>query len=222
MNKNEIINELRDDNEYYHGKGRDYLSASDINGILDGTYTKEIVDQEWKSHFEIGKMFHVQTLEPEKLGKFKIKDVKRRMAGEEFIKRSEAEMVAKMKLSHDADVTARGLLYGPGVEYEVPNIVDIEGIPFKGKADCLNPQLGWCVDLKSTSRIDFFNESIKKWYVAQLWCYYKIFGLPTAYIVVDKKTLETKVIYPPKHFYAQGKALVLEAIQKYKDHYLNV
>ena len=221
MTNEQIVDKLRDDDEYYGGLGREYLSASDIGDILDGTYTKIPQDREWKPHFEIGKMFHVQTLEPHKLGKFDVRDVPRRFAGEEFIKYKEAMMVENMKHSHDAHITARGLLYGPEVNYEQPGITTIEGIPFKGKADCLNPLVGWCVDLKSTGRIQYFSDSISKWYTAQLWIYYKLFGLPTAYVVVDKTSLETQVIYPPKHFYAQGKAKVLEAIDIYKRDYQN-
>ena len=222
MTNEQIVEKLRDDDEYYTGIGRNFLSASDIGDILDGTYSKIPQDREWKPHFEIGKMFHVQTLEPEKMGKFDVRDVPRRGNGETFIKASEAKMVANMKVSHDAHIPARGLLYGPDVNYEQPAIMTLEGVPFKGKADCLNPNVGWCVDLKSTARMHHFNESIGKWYTAQLWIYYKLFGLPTAYVVVDKRTMECKVIYPPKHFYAQGKAKVLEAIGIYKRNYQNV
>ena len=218
-NNGEIIELLRDDNEYYTGVGRDYLSASDISNILDGSYTKEVQDREWKIHFEIGKYFHVQTLEPHKLDKFTIKDVARRKAGDQYLKTSEVEMLKDMKASHDASLEARGLLYGPGVEYEVPMVGEIEGIPFKGKMDCSNPMLGWCVDLKSTSNLEGFGVSIEKWYCPQLWIYWKLSGMPTAYVAVDKKTLETQVIYPSKHFYALGKAQVLKAIEIYKNEY---
>ena len=215
-----VIDLLRDDNEYYTGVGRDYLSASDIQDIIDGTYTKEIQEREWKIHFEVGKYFHVQTLEPHKLDRFDVRDVARRKAGDQYLKQKEVDNLREMKLSHDRSNEARGLLYGPGVEYEVPMVGEIEGVKFKGKADCLNPMLGWCVDLKSTSNIDNFGVSIEKWYGPQLWIYWKLSGLPTAYVVVDKKTLETKIIYPSKHFYALGKAKVLKAIEIYKRDYV--
>ena len=219
MKENEIIDKLRNDDEYYGGLGRDYLSASDISGILDGTYSKTPV-REWKQVFEMGKYFHVQTLEPEKLGNFIVKDVPRRKKGEEFLKQSEVEIVKAMKLSHDRNIEARGILYGPEVEYEVPAITTIEGIPFKGKADIINESIGYLGDLKSTSNLYNFDSSIEKWYCAQLWVYWKLFGKPTVYIVVDKTTLETQVIYPSKHFYALGKALVLKAIDIYKSEYV--
>lgn len=217
MEENDIIERLKDDDQYYNGVGRDYLSASDIGNILEGTYTKIPDRSDWKPHFEIGKYFHVQTLEPHKLDTFDVRDVKRRMAGEQFLKQNEVWMCEDMKKSHDADINARGILYGPDVQYEIPAITTIEGIPFKGKCDILNPAIGYLGDLKSTSNLQGFDDSIRKWYCPQLWIYWKLFGLPTAYIAVDKRSLETEVIFPEQHFYAQGKAMVLEAIQIYKN-----
>ena len=216
---------LVDDNLYY-GEVRDYaISASSIGGLLDGSFGND--SSEWKKHFEIGKLFHVQTLEPEKLGKFDIRDVSRRKKGDEFLKQSEADMCAAMKVSHDSNATARGVIYGPGVQYEVPSYTVIEGVLFIGKADIVNPQIGYLGDLKSTGNFDGFDDSVRKWYGPQLWLYYKIFGMPTAYVVTEKKSVEprTDVITPAKHHYANGKAQVLEAIEIYKeqytDHYAN-
>ena len=211
-----ILERLEDDDFYYGEVRKAAISASNINAILEGRFDEP---SEHKPAFEIGKYFHCLTLEPEKIPDFEVKDVTRRGKGETYLKTSEVDMCNNMKKSHDAHTEARGILYGPGVEYEVPGITIIDGVLFVGKCDILNPQIGWLGDLKSTSFIQDFDNSIRKWYTAQLWLYYKIFDLPTSYIVTDKKTLETEVIYPDKFQYAAGKAKVLEAIGLYKQNY---
>lgn len=217
--KVDLFNKKLEDDNFYYGKVRNYaVSASNIGNILDGTFGSD--DSGWKLHYEIGKYFHVQTLEPDKLDKFDVRDVDRRKPGDQYLKESEVEKIKAMKVSHDADVEARGILYGPGVEYEVPGFVVIEGVLFIGKADIKNPQIGYLGDLKSTRSVDDFDSSIRKWYGPQLWLYYKIFGSPTAYVVTEKtEPYTTEVVYPAKHFYASGKAKVLEAIEKYKEDY---
>lgn len=212
-----IFNKKLLNDDFYYGKARDAaVSASNINSILEGTFGQK---SEWKIAFEVGKYFHCLTLEPEKLEDFEIQDVPRRKAGDKYLKQTEVDMCKAMKTSHDSDAEARGICYGPGVLYEIPGHTIIEEVLFIGKCDIYNPQIGYLGDLKSTSNLYGFNGSIDKWYTSQLWVYWKIFGLPTAYIAVDKKTLETQVIEPEKHYYAAGKSKVLKAIDIYKEVY---
>lgn len=205
------------DDDFYYGSVRNHvLSASNIGNLLDGSFGVE-EDNGWKLHYEIGKLFHVQTLEPEKMSKFDIRDVDRRKPGDQYLKLKEADKVAKMKVSHDADVNARGVLYGPGVSYEVPGMIVIEGVLFIGKCDIMNPQIGYIGDLKSTRSISSFGDSVRKWYQSQLWIYWKIFGYATAYVVTEKsEPFTTEVQVPEKHQYASGKAKTLEAIDIFK------
>ena len=212
----DIIEKLKDDDFYYGDIRKAAVSASNINAILEGTFEEE---QEFKAAFLVGRYFHQLTLEPHKIDDFDVRDVARRKAGEVFLKQSEADLCEEMKKSHDAVPMARGILYGPGVEYEIPGLTIIEGVLFIGKCDILNPQIGYLGDLKSTSNLMGFSQSIRKWYTSQLWLYWKIFGYPTAYITTDKKTLKTEVIFPERYFYADGKAKVLEAIEVYKRNY---
>ena len=61
----EIIETLRDDNEYYSGVGRNYLSNSDIGKLL-GNPKEFRVPQEDNINFAKGRYFHQMILEPEK------------------------------------------------------------------------------------------------------------------------------------------------------------
>ena len=214
---NEIFNNrLQDDHYYYKEVRKAAISASNINNILEGSFGEP---QPWKIHFSIGSYFHELTLEPEKIASYDVRDVDRRKKGETFLKTKEVEMCESMKDSHDAHAEARGIIYGPNVQYEAPGHTVIDGVLFVGKCDVMNPQLGWLGDLKSTGNLMGFDDSIRKWYTAQLWLYWKIFDMPTVYVTVCKQTYETHVIYPEKFHYADGKAKVLEAISVYKEKY---
>lgn len=202
---------------YYYGEVRQSaISASTINSILDGTFGEP---SEWKIVFEVGKYFHCLTLEPEKIPAFEVRDVPRRKAGEKYLKQSEVDMCIGMKKSHDAFPEARGIIYGPNVEYEIPGYTIIDGVLFIGKCDINNPDIGYIGDLKSTGNLYGFDNSIEKWYTSQLWLYWKIFNLPTAYVVTEKKSLVTEVIYPDRDMYHEGKKKVLAAIKIYKQEY---
>ena len=60
-----IIETLRDDNEYYTGVGRNYLSNSDIGKLL-GNPKEFRVPQDDNINFAKGRYFHQMILEPEK------------------------------------------------------------------------------------------------------------------------------------------------------------
>ena len=61
----EIINQLKDDNEYYNGVGRQYLSNSDIGTLLNNP--KEFgAKREDSKQFAMGRYFHQLFLEPNK------------------------------------------------------------------------------------------------------------------------------------------------------------
>lgn len=125
----------------------------------------------------------------------------------------------RLESAVNASVEARGLLYGPNIKYEEPNVMEIEGLPWKGKADVVNDDIGYLVDLKTTGYMPRFKQAAEKYgYTSQAWIYYKLFGLPTKYVIVDKTTCEVDVWSPPRSFYVKGKARALEACEKYQEY----
>jgi len=58
-----IIEKLRDDNEYYSGIGRSYLSNSDIGALLYNPKSFNKVREDSKNLAE-GRLFHQLLLEP--------------------------------------------------------------------------------------------------------------------------------------------------------------
>lgn len=221
--KEEFVELLKDD-EFYYGEANDYaLSASSFGKLLDGSYHPEMWKEprEWKSYFDVGRYFHVQTLEPHKLHEFDVRDVVRRSPGDTFLKQSEVDNLEAMKVAQDAHIEARGLLYGPNVEYEVPGVVNIDGVWLKGKCDAANPDVNWLVDLKTSSgHMPFYQGAAKYGYNSQAWVYWKIFGMPTKYVTVNKKTHDVQIETPPQSYYKKGKERALEAIKIYKENYV--
>ena len=60
-----VLNKLKDNNEYYHGIGKKYLSNSDIGTLLK-TPEQFGVSRPDNKNFAEGRYFHQLILEPEK------------------------------------------------------------------------------------------------------------------------------------------------------------
>ena len=71
MNKQEILEKLRDDENYYGDFGKTYLSNSDIMALLNNPldFKKQSTPT---TAMVIGGYFHTCILEPHKLEKYKI------------------------------------------------------------------------------------------------------------------------------------------------------
>ena len=71
MNKTEIIDRLRNDEDYYGKFGKQYLSNSDINALLNNplAFGQEM---DKTAAFLVGGYFHTAILEPDKLKKYRI------------------------------------------------------------------------------------------------------------------------------------------------------
>ena len=61
----DIINQLKDDYEYYNGMGKYYLSNSDIGVLLTNPKNFRVQREDNKSFAE-GRLFHQLLIEPEK------------------------------------------------------------------------------------------------------------------------------------------------------------
>lgn len=243
MTKKQIIEKLRNDEHYYGEFGRQYLSQSDIGTLINNPedFGKKIKNN---INFVLGGYFHTCILEPEKLDKFKIiksssrntKMYKELSGGEICMLEKESEMVLLMKEKVEENDYIRSMITGKNVEYEVPNITDINGYTFKGKADVLNHDEKLIIDLKTTSKpLDKFRWSAKDFYYnAQAYVYSKMFNYEFIFIVVKKpstvemqeaesiKDLKSKIklgVFDCSDlFLSDGKYNVEEALDNYKLH----
>ena len=71
MNKDKILNKLRDDKHYYGKFGKQFLSNSDISTLLSNPLGLG-KDNKSSSAILIGSYFHTALLEPDKLKDFRV------------------------------------------------------------------------------------------------------------------------------------------------------
>ena len=109
------------------------------------------------------------------------------------------------------------LISGMNIEYEVPNIMQIEDLWWKCKADIVNHDDKLIVDLKTTSDINLFKPRCKKYnYDSQAYIYSSMFGYEFLFLVIDKNTLKTGIFECSTEFYESGQRKVKEAADTYK------
>ena len=223
MNKEEILSRLTNNEDYYGTFGRQYLSNSNISTLLSNPL---MLGEETKktSAMIVGNYFHTAILEPDKLQNFKIieattrttKVYKELSGGEMCLLQHEADKVDLMTERMLENDVCRGLIQGDNVEYEVPGIADIDGNMWKGKADILNHEEKLIVDLKTTSDINSFTYSAKKYnYDSQAYIYKVLFGYDMVFLVIDKNTHQIGLFDCSDAFYSRGYEKVQEATNIY-------
>lgn len=238
----EIIEKLRDDEEYYKGIGKYYLSNSDIGTLLQNP--KEFRSfREDSKHFMEGRLFHQMILEPHKVDQVLHVDVSTRTtkAYKEFCEANGVEValltkevseVEKMVSTIKSNLLFYDDIYKDGNLYEEPMLGEIMGVTFKGKADIVTDE--YLIDLKTTSDINKFKWSAKAYnYDSQCFIYQKLFGKPLYFYVIDKETHQLGVFRPSPEFVEGGESKVARAIEVYntyfsptsteniKDHFIN-
>jgi hypothetical protein len=223
MTKAEIIEKLKDDANYYGKFGKQYLSNSDI-----GTLLKNPLDygrpSESSPNLIIGSYFHTAILEPDKLERFKIieastrgtKKYKDLSGGEMCMLQHEVDNIQLMREKLNSNEVCKGLISGDNVEYEVPAIGEIANNMWKGKADIINHDEKLIIDLKTTSNIDMFRNSAKRYnYDSQAYIYSKLFGYEMLFIVIDKASHVIGIFDCSPEFYEKGEYKVQKASEIY-------
>ena len=224
MNKQEVLKALEDDTNYYGDFGKKYLSNSDISTLLTNPLAlgKGLAP---RPAFLVGGYFHTAILEPEKLKKFKIveattrntKAYKEISGGEICLLQHEVDQIELMTEKMLSNEVCRDLIRSGNVEYEQPEITELEGQMWKGKADIVNHDEKLIIDLKTTADITKFKYSASKYnYDSQAYIYSKLFGYEMLFIVIDKNTHQIGIFDCSPEFYARGKDKVERAVQAYE------
>ena len=223
MNREEILEKLKDDQHYYGSFGQQFLSNSNISTLLTNPLLLR-QKQEPNINFAIGGYFHTMILEPDKLEKYKIIDATTRntnkykdlSGGEICLLQHEVDRIELMRDKVMENKICEGLIKGFNVEYEVPGITEINGVMWKGKADILNHDEGLIVDLKTTSDISQFAYSAKKYtYDSQAYIYKKLFGYDLIFMAIDKQTHQIGIFDCSEAFLKNGEDKVRRAIDAY-------
>ena len=224
MNKQEVLKALEDDTNYYGDFGKKYLSNSDIGTLLTNPLA---LGQKMANRpaFLVGGYFHTAILEPEKLKNFRIVEATTRNTkaykeisdGEMCLLKHEVDQIDLMTEKMLSNEVCRDLIRSGNVEYEQPEITELEGQLWKGKADIVNHDEKLIIDLKTTADITKFKYSASKYnYDSQAYIYSKLFGYEMLFIVIDKNTHQIGIFDCSPEFYARGKDKVERAVQAYE------
>ena len=115
----------------------------------------------------------------------------------------------------------KDLIHGTGknsknIIYEEPGIGEINGNLWKGKADILNKNEKLIIDIKTTSDIEGFKYSARKFnYDAQAYIYRILFGYDMMFLAIDKTTYKIGIFECSEDFYKFGEDKVLKATDMY-------
>ena len=224
MKKQEVLKALEDDTNYYGDFGKKYLSNSDIGTLLTNPLA---LGQKMANRpaFLVGGYFHTAILEPEKLKNFRIVEATTRNTkaykeisdGEMCLLKHEVDQIELMTEKMLSNEVCRDLIRSGNVEYEQPEITELEGQLWKGKADIVNHDEKLIIDLKTTADITKFKYSASKYnYDSQAYIYSKLFGYEMLFIVIDKNTHQIGIFDCSPEFYARGKDKVERAVQAYE------
>ena len=227
MDKKQILQKLRNDEDYYGDFGKQYLSNSDIYHLLNNPL-KFQQPSDPNPAFLVGGYFHTAILEPGKLKKFKIikattrntKAYKEMSGGELCLLQHEVDMIEKMRDTLFENDICSDLIRGTdGIEfndYEIPMIKEIEGGMWKGKADIVNHEEKLIIDLKTTSDILKFKNSAYRFnYDSQAFIYSQLFGYEFLFIAIDKNSHQIGLYDCSPKFYESGQDKVRKAVEAY-------
>ena len=170
MNKEKILQRLKNDEDYYGEFGKQFLSNSDISTLLKNPLS--LHEPKKKSPaFVVGGYFHTCILEPDKLESFKViksatrntKEYKEMSGGELCLLQKEVDDILLMRDKVMDNDICKDLIQGLQTEYEQPGIIEMFGNKWKGKADIVNHEEKLIIDLKTTADIEKFKWSATKY-----------------------------------------------------------
>jgi len=223
MERKQIINKLRNDEDYYGEFGRRYLSNSDISALLNNPLAYGQPSKP-SAAFLVGGYFHTAILEPDKLKKYKVvesstrntKAYKEISGGELCLLQHEVDKIELMTDKMLGNEVCEGLIRGENVEYEVPGVAQLGNNMWKGKADIVNHDEKLVIDLKTTANINKFQNSARMYnYDSQAYIYSKLFGYEMLFIVIDKETHQIGLFDCSTDFYERGSDKVARANDAY-------
>ena len=142
MDKQKVIEKLRNDEDYYGNFGSQYLSNSDISTLLSNPLNFKQPSKQ-TSAFLIGGYFHTAILEPNKLKKYKViesatrntKKYKEISGGELCLLQHEVDQIELMRDKIFENKICKEFIQGTNkksqIEYEVPGIIKLKCFSYK-------------------------------------------------------------------------------------------
>ena len=230
--KTELLERMNDDNFYYGYLSQAALSSSSLKLLLDSPKTYKFITQYGNDESQAlrdGWLFHTAILEPEVFSSQIFVDVQSKNTKAYKEAKEQHGKVFTMTEKQDAERIADAFLRNTKAvelirdcEFEVPIIGEIQGFPFRGKADVLGKNR--IVDLKTTTDIKAFPYSAKKYsYDMQCYLYSTLFNVDYkdfVFLAVDKKSLDIAIYHCSEEFYFSGEQKVTQALEVYDTYFL--
>ena len=223
MNKKQILQKLKNAEDYYGDFGNQFLSNSHVGRLLKDPLNV-FKPSTPSPAFLIGGYFHTCILEPNKIDKYKVvkastrntKQYKDVAGGELCLLQQEVDMIELMREKVMSNDICKDLIQLGNVEYEVPMVTELFNNKWKGKADIVNHDEKLIIDLKTTADIEKFQWSANKYnYDSQAYIYSKLFGYEFLFIVIDKNTHQIGMFDCSSKFYERGEEKVSKASEAY-------
>lgn len=215
-----IIEILKDDEQYYGEYGSQFLSNSQISTLLRDP--KSFGKKSQKSPAMLmGNYFHYAMTEPDRIDEIPVIDVSsrntnayRQLKDIALLTKEVDQMIGCVK-AMKSNKYFYSEIYADDAEYEVPAVIEIGGLLWKGKTDIKRTTK--LIDLKTTNDITKFWRSANDYnYDSQAWIYEQMFGVPMEFFVVDKNTKRIGIAKCSEEFLERGEAKVYKAIEQYK------
>ena len=167
INPNEDLKLMADDEQYFRGVGKQYLSKSSVGPLL-WDVRQFMTDTDHNINFELGSYFHHLLIEPEKahLDHVVKSTTRTTKVYKEYVKNNDIPFAVLEHEKENIELCAKAMLNLPEFndviydienEFEVAAVGQINGIWWKGKADIVAPDM--IFDLKTTSDITRFVSS---------------------------------------------------------------
>lgn len=219
-----IIEKLQNDADYYGDYGKQFLSNSDIGDLLYNPKNFKKKSETTKALIE-GSYFHTAMLEPNKLPYIQVvdassrntniyKDAVKESGGSMLLLRSEVIELDNLIKIMKGNLHFYDNIYAQGNQFEVPNVKEIYGVMWKGKADIVGTDA--IIDIKTTSDINSFRYNAKKYnYDSQAYLYQEFFGKPMVFYVIDKTTGMLGEYNCSDDFLESGRVKVISAVDQY-------
>lgn len=219
LTKDEILEYLEHESLYLGSFGRRFLSAS-ILGRLLGENPLESFYLPYKGsvNMTFGSYMHCLLNDRDKIPSFNVlPDGIRRSKGCYDLKEADVAEALRLEKILRGEKKVMDIVEHPDVKYEVPGIVEIDGVMFKGKADFILPD--GLYDFKTTRHIDSLRDKCIHWgYHSQMWIYREMFGLQPYIFAIDKEQPNgISIAKCSEEFLQLGKERVMEAIKIYKE-----
>jgi hypothetical protein len=226
MDKQKILQKLKNDEDYYGEFGNQFLSNSHVGRLLKDPL-RAFEPSKPSPAFLVGGYFHTCILEPNKLEKYKVvksttrntKQYKDVAGGELCLLQHEVDTIELMRDKvMDNDICADLIMGTDGKlnDFEAPMITELFGNKWKGKADIVNHNEKLIIDLKTTADIEKFQWSANKYnYDSQAYIYSKLFGYEFLFIVIDKNSHQIGMFDCSPQFYERGEDKVRKASEAY-------